>query len=82
MENGSKFIAQNGGHGWTTTWNIGEFDIIINLRAMNQVSVNLNEGFAVIEAGALVNEVIEAAYAEKAHVGMSNAVYFEDKVDS
>lgn len=72
MQNGVKFLAQNGGHGWATTWNIRESDVIINLRRLNNVSVNLKEGYAVIEAGALVHEVIDAAYAEKAHVGTSS----------
>lgn len=35
------------------------------------MTVNLREGCAVIEAGALVGEVIDAAYAAKAHVGAS-----------
>jgi FAD/FMN-containing dehydrogenase len=70
LENEVHFVAQNGGHGWTTYWNIGESDIIINLRGMNNVDVNLNEGYASIEGGALIHEVIEATYAEKAHVGM------------
>ncbi len=69
MQNKVKFVAQTGGHGWTTTWNIGESDVVINLRALNKVAVNLKEGYAIIEGGALVHEVIEAAYAEGAHVG-------------
>ena len=39
------------------------------MRHLNNVTVNLKEGYAIIEAGALVHEVIEAAYGEKAHVG-------------
>jgi FAD/FMN-containing dehydrogenase len=70
LENEVQFVAQNGGHGWTTYWNIGESDIIINLRGMNKVDVNLKEGYASIEGGALIHEVIDAAYAAKALVGM------------
>jgi FAD/FMN-containing dehydrogenase len=69
VQNEVKFVSQSGGHGWTTTWNIGESDIIINMRGMNKIAVNLKEGHAIIEGGALVHEVIDAAYAEKAHVG-------------
>jgi hypothetical protein len=69
VQNGIKFVATNGTHGWTINWNITESDVIINLRHLNSVAVNLKEGYAIIEAGALVHEVIEAAYREKAHVG-------------
>jgi len=69
VQNDVQFVAQNGGHGWTINWNIGESDIVINLRGMNNVEVNLKEGYARIQGGALIREVIEAAYAEKAHVG-------------
>ncbi|EPS31096.1 hypothetical protein PDE_06051 [Penicillium oxalicum 114-2] len=36
------------------------------------LAVNLKEGWAIIEAGALVGEVIDAAYAAKAHVVVGN----------
>lgn len=76
VKNKVKFLAQNGGHGWTTTWNIGKSDILINLRRMNNVSVLAKEGYSIIEAGALVEEVIDAAYAEKTHVGASSRGIF------
>lgn len=33
--------------------------------------MNLKEGWAIIEAGALVGEVIDAAYAAKTYIGAS-----------
>jgi hypothetical protein len=70
LDNGVKFVAQNGSHGWTINWNISESDVIINMRGMNNVNVNLEEGVALVEGGALVHEVVEAAYEAKAHIGM------------
>ncbi|KAN0072890.1 hypothetical protein V8E54_009004 [Elaphomyces granulatus] len=72
VKNGVQFLAQTGGHGWTITWNLGEPNVIINLRRLNKVSVKLNEGYAIIGGGALVHEVIDAAYAAKAHVVVGN----------
>lgn len=71
IQNDVEFLAQTGGHGWTTSWNLGDSGVLINLRGLNNVAVNLKEGWAIIEAGALVGEVIDAAYAAKAHVGAS-----------
>lgn len=71
IQNDVEFLAQTGGHGWTTLWNLGDSGVLINLRGLNNVAVNLKEGCAIIEAGALVGEVINAAYAAKAHVGAS-----------
>lgn len=67
--NGVKFLAQSGGHGWTSSFKIGEDDIIINLRGMRDVAVDLEAGKVVIAAGALVGEVIAEAHRKKAHVG-------------
>lgn len=66
---GVKFLAQSGGHGWTSTFNIDEGDIIINLRGIREVTVELEAGIAVIGAGAVVGEVIAEAYKNKAHIG-------------
>lgn len=64
-----KFLAQSGGHGWTSSFGIGEGDIIINLRGMRDVVVDLEAERAVIAAGALVGEVVAEAHKNKAHVG-------------
>ncbi|KAK9349620.1 hypothetical protein V1523DRAFT_422378 [Lipomyces doorenjongii] len=72
VKNNVKFLAQTGGHGWTITWNIEKSDIIINMRRMNNISVNPKEGHAIIEGGALVHEVIDAAYGEKVHIVVGN----------
>jgi FAD/FMN-containing dehydrogenase len=64
-----KFLAQSGGHGWTSSFGIGEGDIIINLRGMRDVVVDLEAERAVIAAGALVGEVVAEAHKNKTHVG-------------
>jgi hypothetical protein len=71
IQNDVESLAQTGSHGWTTSWNLGDSGVLINLRGLNNVAVNLKEGCAIIEAGALVGEVINAAYAAKAHLGAS-----------
>jgi FAD/FMN-containing dehydrogenase len=73
--NGVKFLAQSGGHGWTSSFKIGEGDIIINLRGMRDVTVDLATGKAVIAAGALTGEFIAEAHKNKAHVGRSCLEY-------
>jgi hypothetical protein len=52
------------------------YGLLINLRAMNNVSIDLAAGTATISAGALTGEVLEAAHAAKAHVvlGTCNTV--------
>lgn len=50
---------------------LGVPGVLINLRSLNNVFVNLKEGYTIIETGALVHEVINAAYDAKAHIGMS-----------
>jgi hypothetical protein len=76
LENGVKFVAQNGSHGWTIDWNISESDVIINMRGLNNVNVNLEEGVALVQGGALVHEVVEAAYEANAHIGMLIQPFF------
>lgn len=52
------------------------YGLIINLRAMNNVSIDLAAGTATISAGALTGELLEAAHVAKAHVvlGTCNTV--------
>ena len=71
-----KFAAQSGGHGSTTTFNIGPEDIIINLRRMNSVNVDLEKGTATVGGGTIIEEMIAEAHKQKAQVGESNFVSF------
>jgi hypothetical protein len=66
---GVKFLAQSGGHGWTSSFGIGEGDIITNLRGMRDVAVDLEAERTMIAAGAIIGEIVAEAHKIKAHVG-------------
>ncbi|KAK2740307.1 hypothetical protein FQN57_006187 [Myotisia sp. PD_48] len=57
------YLAQNGGHGWATTFHLGEEGLIINLRLLNAVSFNNDKTQVKIGGGAIMSDLVEAAYA-------------------
>ncbi|EGD87582.1 uncharacterized protein TERG_03829 [Trichophyton rubrum CBS 118892] len=61
ISNGVPFLAQSGGHGWSSTLNLGPDGIIISLRKLNTVTFNHDGTEVIIEGGALTSEVMEAA---------------------
>jgi hypothetical protein len=77
-ENIILFLAQSGGHGLSFSISklAGKERIIINLRAMNGVMVDLENGRATASAGALTKEFVDAAHAADAHevIGVCNSV--------
>ena len=56
------FLAQNGGNAWGTTFKIGKNDLVINLRGIRQITFNADKSQVNLQGGALVSEVIDAAY--------------------
>jgi len=62
------FVAQSGGHAWADWFRLGSEGIVINLRALNGVVVDADRGVAVIQGGATVGEVMNAAGAAGVHV--------------
>ena len=78
ISNQIPFLAQSGGHGVSSSISklATKDHLILNLRALNTVTVSLSENKATIGGGAITNEVIDAAYAAKAHVvtGVCNSV--------
>ncbi|KAL8654624.1 MAG: hypothetical protein Q9226_003359 [Calogaya cf. arnoldii] len=66
------FLAQNGGSGWSSSLNLGPNGVIINMRALNQVSFNSARDEATIGGGTLISEAIEAAYANNAQLTTGN----------
>ncbi|KAK2816789.1 hypothetical protein FQN49_007983 [Arthroderma sp. PD_2] len=58
---GIPFLAQAGGHGWSSTLDLHQDGIIINLRQLNTVTFNEDRTEATVGGGALISEVIEAA---------------------
>ncbi len=68
-QRGIPFLAQSGGHAWSSRFLIGQDGIVISLRRLNSVVVDLEKGTAIIGAGANVGEVMRAAKEKGAHVG-------------
>ncbi|KAJ5663307.1 hypothetical protein N7507_004038 [Penicillium longicatenatum] len=69
---GVKFFAQSGGNAWTTTWSLGENDVVINLRNMNSVKFNAERTLVEVGGGATVAELTDAAYAHNTQVVAAN----------
>ncbi len=63
-----RFLAQNGGNGWSTTFTIGRNDVLINLRGIRQIRFHFNKTQVTIQGGASVEEVVDAAYANGTQV--------------
>ena len=63
------FLAQNGAHGWTTTFKIGKEDVLINLRGLNKVFFSNGKDEVTFGGGAIVSEVVEASYQNGRQVG-------------
>ncbi|EFR03561.1 FAD binding domain-containing protein [Nannizzia gypsea CBS 118893] len=61
ISHGIPFLAQSGGHGWSSTLNLDHSGIIISLRKLNTVTFSYDGTEATIEGGALISEVMEAA---------------------
>ena len=57
-----RFLAQSGGHGWATTFDMDPNDVIINLRGLNSVVISDDGSTISAGGGALNDEFIEAAY--------------------
>lgn len=65
---GVPFVAQSGGHGWSSWYRVGGDGIVINMRALNSVVVDVENGTAVLGGGVTVKEAATAAKAAKAHL--------------
>ncbi|KAI1409256.1 hypothetical protein F5Y13DRAFT_182153 [Hypoxylon sp. FL1857] len=70
------FLAQNGGNGWATTFNLGTNGVLIDLARLNQVSFNVDRTQVTIGGGSNISNTITHAYAAKAlvHTGNCNCV--------
>ena len=56
-----RFLTQNGGNGWATTFKIGSNDIIINLDRLRTITFNGQKTEATVAGGALISDVVQAA---------------------
>ncbi|KAI8960488.1 FAD-binding domain-containing protein [Daldinia sp. FL1419] len=72
LEKNIPFFAQSGGHGWSGSWNLGENGLMINLRSLNTVAFNDDKTQARIGGGAIIQDVIDAAYDSDAQVLTGN----------
>jgi hypothetical protein len=61
-----RFLAQAGGHGCTTTCNVGPSDVLIDLRGLPGATTHAE---AITEAGALTGDVVMEA---KTYIGSLN----------
>ncbi|KAL9121092.1 MAG: hypothetical protein Q9187_002353 [Circinaria calcarea] len=66
------FLAQNGAHGWSTTFDLKQNGLLINLRGIQSVTFNAQRTKVTVQGGALVSDVIAAAYANNAQVTTGN----------
>jgi len=67
-----QFLAQNGGNAWSTTFHIGNNDVVINLRGIRQIKFNADKTQVTLQGGAIVSEVINAAYGNDTQVLTGN----------
>lgn len=66
------FLAQSGGHGWATTFSLGRRGVIIDLRGLNNVKINKVGDAVTFGGGALISEVVDAAYKREVEVRESD----------
>ena len=53
---------QSRGNGWADTFSLGDCSVLINIAGLNKTVFNPNKTTALIQGGALVNDMILAAY--------------------
>ncbi|ESZ99284.1 hypothetical protein SBOR_0325 [Sclerotinia borealis F-4128] len=70
------FLAQSGGHGWSTTLDLNQNGILINLAGTKSISFNSDKTEITFQGGALISDVVNASYANSALVptGTCNCV--------
>jgi len=72
LKNKIPFLAQNGGSGWISTFDLGSNGVLINLHGLNEVTFNPARTQAVVGGGAIISETIAAAYANNAQITTGN----------
>jgi hypothetical protein len=58
---GIPFLAQNGGSGWSTTFDLGKNGVLINLAKLNHFALSADRKEATIGGGILINDTVAAA---------------------
>ncbi|OTA68112.1 FAD-binding domain-containing protein [Hypoxylon sp. EC38] len=62
LEKNIPFLAQNGGHGWSGAFHLGQNGLLINLRGLNNTVFSADKTEARIGGGASIKEVITQAF--------------------
>ena len=60
IKNNLDFLAQGGAHGWSTTFDIGKKDVVINLRGLNKVFVSPTKDNLTFGGGTIFGEIMDA----------------------
>ena len=68
-KNGVPFVAQSGGHAWSSWFRIDDGGLVINLRKLSTVDIDMEKGEAVLGGGVTMVDVLRAAKEKKAHIG-------------
>ncbi|KAI1465028.1 FAD binding domain-containing protein [Daldinia caldariorum] len=66
------FLAQNGGSGWATTFDLGPNGVLVNLARLNQVTFNADKTQATIGGGSNISNTIAHSYAAGALIETGN----------
>jgi FAD/FMN-containing dehydrogenase len=66
------FLANSGTHGWNTKWNLPAHSAAINLQLLNKVTISPDRTRATIQGGALIHDVVNAAYNASTRVVTGN----------
>ncbi|CAF9940617.1 MAG: hypothetical protein ALECFALPRED_008776 [Alectoria fallacina] len=56
------FLVQSRGNGWADTFHLGNCGFLIDISGLNKISFNSNKTQATIQGGALVQDMINAAF--------------------
>ncbi|KAF2672012.1 FAD-binding domain-containing protein [Microthyrium microscopicum] len=62
------FSVQSGGHGWSAFPDLPHDEVMINMRGLNQVTFNSDKTEATIQGGAIIKEVVDAAWDNDVHI--------------
>ena len=57
------FLAQSGGHGWINSFHLGSNGVLLNMRGINKTTFSADKKQARVQGGAIVSDLVAAAYA-------------------
>jgi hypothetical protein len=66
------FFAQGGGNAWAEPFHLARNGVTINLRGLNHITFSKDKTQATFQGGAIIEEVVNAAYANGARIPTGN----------